>query len=322
VIICTSLSSSGFFTFLATFPLISIIALIAGDRLRRVARIFAALAICASIYVPLNNHNPGVFQETFGFFGALSEQPTETLASAVAPQPAPRRAHTDVGIQRLSFGSGESGEPLASSAALAGTSESPQQEGLPTPEEIMSLVHEQPPAAVAAGSGRLYIWRESLKLIAASPIFGYGMDTMTYVFPQRDINKISGMGIYNIMVTKPHDIYIGYAFGAGIPALLLFLAAAALSVVWFVRYMLACRRPKSEPAQSALPSQAAAAALPAETQPRGVEFNLAAVAFMCGWFAYLVQGFVNDDLVSTAPIWWALAGMAIGTIRMSMRPQG
>jgi hypothetical protein len=35
-----------------------------------------------------------------------------------------------------------------------------------------------------------------------------------------------------------------------------------------------------------------------------------------------VQGLVNDDLISTAPIWWALFGIACGIARSAPPEEG
>jgi hypothetical protein len=175
-----------------------------------------------------------------------------------------------------------------------------------------------------------------------------------------------------VYVTKPHNAYLSYAYGAGIPALLAFLALSALGA-WQAAKCFAPRRKRAGgapsgsaaqqaaqqagqpaalrasqpgvpdepiPAQQAGPSAAQPAALrtaqpavrraapqaaraagqpavpalkaPPPADPAALR---AAACFFTGWLAYLVQALVNDDLLSTAPIWWALFGIACGIAR-------
>ena len=66
----------------------------------------------------------------------------------------------------------------------------------------------------SAGSGRMYIWKETLKLIPDNWAFGIGPDNLIY------------KGIYtrNGVVDKAHNIYLETAVTMGIPALVFYLA--------------------------------------------------------------------------------------------------
>jgi hypothetical protein len=299
-IVVASLSSSGFLVALVSAPVIVAASLAMRFSWRRVSIAAAALAVCAAVYVPLAAQSPIVFEETFGMFKALKRTSVPQALSNAPPLSEPLSApaaplNEPPLSEPLSAPAASLSAPPAILLANAGQagpgSGQPQAGDSPIPKVS---VPEVPPASVAPGSGRLYIWPRALKLIMERPLLGYGMDTLTYVFPQHDVEKIAGMGHYNVYITKPHNIYIGYAYGAGIPALLSFLAVCALSLCRFARFLARSRRDCIQP-------------------PAFV------VCFMAAWVAYLVQGFVNDDLISTAPIWWTLGGIAFG---LSCAPPG
>jgi hypothetical protein len=160
-----------------------------------------------------------------------------------------------------------------------------------------NLPEYYPGPSISPGTGRLYIWKETLKLIAKKPLTGYGLDTLSYAFPQNHLDKIAGLGAYSIYVTKPHNAFIAYAYGAGIPALAVFLLFNAFAAVAFMRWFLARRKAGEAPD----------------------------IMIMCahlGWAAYLVQAFVNDDLISTTPLWWTLFGIGAGMVYTALRSSG
>jgi len=119
------------------------------------------------------------------------------------------------------------------------------------------------------------------------------MDTLSYAFPQNRLDKVSGLGSYAVFVTKPHNIFIGYAYGAGIPALLAFLALNAFAAAAFLSYMFS-------------------------KKTAGKKLDGLAICFMLGWVAYLAQGFVNDDLIATAPLFWTMLGIGAGILQAEL----
>ncbi|MDR3120644.1 MAG: hypothetical protein LBU58_04840, partial [Clostridiales bacterium] len=76
-IIVTSLSSSGFLTFVVMTPVTLIFAALSGVTRRKAILAGAALVVCALIFVPLAARNPAVYEETFGIFGALTQRSVE-----------------------------------------------------------------------------------------------------------------------------------------------------------------------------------------------------------------------------------------------------
>ena len=333
-IIITSLSSSGFFTYLVMVPVVLAVGLALGINKRKLFAAAAGIAVCVLLFLPLSAINPVVMDETFGMLSFLREaEPQNTEVQNIARQntamqnTAPDAVRPEfregvVAVDRaasLVDGFALQGRPVrregdsltgrsvslkttgmaARSASLTTTGvavhsalpETSGAEDFPAYADVGGLVELPvfPESAVAPGTGRLYIWRETVKLIRARPFFGYGMDTITYNFPQMSTDKVSGLGQYRIFVTKPHNIFLGYAYGAGIPALLVFLLLNVLAVIRFLSYFIYCRK-NSKPV------------------------SVTVLCFAMAWTAYLVQGLVNDDLIATTPIWWTIFGIGLGVI--------
>ena len=298
-IVITALSSSGFFTFVVMTPIILILTLFAGLTKRKLAAAGVGLAVCVLIFIPLSAMNPVVIDETFGLFGFAqsnvlqgepflqdntSSQNEPYLNDALGSPKQVDAASQVAGLLQLSASSSESMTVTELTA-----------HGAPS-VEMTSSTHEPielpvfPEAAIAPGTGRLYIWRETIKLIMKRPLIGYGMDTITYNYPQMDTAKISGLGNYRIFVTKPHNVFLGYAYGAGIPALLIFLLLNIFAAIQFASYIISCRK-----------------------EEKTVDCFI--LLYGITWIAYIVQALVNDDLIATAPIWWTLFGIMLGSLR-------
>lgn len=145
-----------------------------------------------------------------------------------------------------------------------------------------------PPLGISAGSGRLYIWQETIKLIKKRPLFGYGMDTLAYYFPQDDPLKASGMFDPTVNITKPHNLYLGLTFGAGIFALLAF-------VLLLVKHFW----------------------LNIKTLRNGIngERKIIIACLFTSWCAYLLQGLFNDSMIGVTPIFWIYFGASLSMLR-------
>lgn len=151
-----------------------------------------------------------------------------------------------------------------------------------------------PEAATNAGSGREYIWGKTIELIKQKPLLGYGFDTLTYHFPQYDKYKISGMGSYEIIVDKPHNFFLGMAYGAGIPFLLVFLALVGLHLFNTLKAVIHLKK------------------MEVETGVKADYWELVILFFM---LTFLAQGMVNDSIISTTPIFWVLFGLGVSLNR-------
>ena len=302
-IIVTSLSSSGFLTFVLMVPIVVVFAALKGVTKRKIAMVAATLAVCALIFAPLASVNKTVYNETFGMFksfmsASAANYPARTYVALSTPSAPVAQSASAPTILPLSTSSATPSIP--NELALSAPSDVPTALTLSTPSAPaatqisystdFALPQFFPKRGLSAGTGRVYIWKETLRLIAKKPLFGYGMDTLSYAFPQDSLEKLSGIGSYSVFVTKPHNAYIGYAYGAGVPALLAFLLLNVFGAIAFLRWFF-------------------------KRRSFGVALNPLIICIFLGWLAYLVQAGVNDDLIATAPIWWTLFGLGAGMLR-------
>ena len=117
-------------------------------------------------------------------------------------------------------------------------------------------------------------------------IIGTGPDTYFAEFPQGDyLAKLYSYGTAQMLVDKPHNLYLQIGIQQGGIALIAFLAMMGAYLVDSFR-LYALRKEYS--AQDAV----------------GAALALAMIG-------YLGAGFFNDSIVSVAPIFWALFGVGI-----------
>lgn len=236
-----SLSSSGFVTLLVVTPVgLGLAAWLAATN-RRQALITgaAALAGFAVVLAVFAAQNPRVWSETAGGVGSLLSATVDGTAAEGA-------------------GSAAGGAGSGPDAAL--------------PPEV-----RLPPYLETAGTGRVYIWKETVKLALQRPFTGWGMDTIAYTFPQND-----PAGGQRQLVVKPHSIYLAVLYGSGFFG---FAGLVGLLAVGAWRGLTGVFRRELDPARTAL---------------------LAAVG------AYLVQGLVNDGMLGMSTLFWVAAGVALG----------
>ena len=139
------------------------------------------------------------------------------------------------------------------------------------------------------GNGRGYIWSRSLPMIKDTILLGHGADTYCIYFPHQDYvgkyNSGSFSDNINIIVDKPHNMYIGIAVGTGVLSLLTLLA---LWGIYIVQSFLLYRR---------------------ESYDRFITFAGAGICLgICG---FLVSALVNDSSVSVMPMFYGLLGTGI-----------
>lgn len=136
------------------------------------------------------------------------------------------------------------------------------------------------------GSARGYIWSRSLPLLKETWLIGKGPDTFPLVFPQNDIfAKWWAYDTPNMIVDKPHNLYLQFAINNGGLALLAFLVLIGTYIVnCFKLYAF-----------------------------RGYYENkeIIGMATFLAVVGYLGAGFFNDSVVSVAPIFWILLGVGM-----------
>ena len=123
-------------------------------------------------------------------------------------------------------------------------------------------------------------------MIVESIVLGKGADTYCIYFPHRDyVGKYNIGSNINVVIDKPHNMYIGMAINTGLLSL---LALVALYGMYFVQsFKLYFRRKYTTFA----------------------EFAGAGIFF--GITGFVVSGVVNDSTVSVMPMFYALLGTGI-----------
>jgi O-antigen ligase len=142
-----------------------------------------------------------------------------------------------------------------------------------------------PEIKVGAGSGRVYIWQETINSIKERPITGYGIDTFTYYLNQDRPEKASGLGDPFIVIDKAHNMYLGLTMGAGIFALLGILIL--LVFVFFKGFV--------QTFKNKLDSQS----------------NILKTALLLASLAFFAQGLFNDSILGVGTIAWVLFGIFV-----------
>ena len=136
------------------------------------------------------------------------------------------------------------------------------------------------------GSARGYIWSRTFPMLKETWLVGKGPDTYIMEFPQYDfIGKWGAYGTTNMIVDKPHNLYLQIAANQGGVALVAFLVM--IGVYLYQSFKLYMFRKVYE-----------------ENQVVGSAVTL-------GIIGYLGAGFFNDSVVSVAPIFWILLGMGM-----------
>ncbi len=82
-----------------------------------------------------------------------------------------------------------------------------------------------------AFTGRCYIWLNTLPVLKNCFLIGTGTGEFCFHYPQNDIvGALNTHGSANLLTDKPHSMYLGLAVSCGIPALLIFLALAVITL--------------------------------------------------------------------------------------------
>ncbi len=136
------------------------------------------------------------------------------------------------------------------------------------------------------GSSRGYIWSRSLPLLKDTVFIGNGPDTFAVNFPQDDyIGKIKAYGTTNMLVDKPHNMYLQTAINTGVISL---LALLALFIIYVAQSFKLYFNVKFDD-----------------------YYSIIGVGIFLGVTGYLFAGLFNDSVVSVAPIFWMLLGIGM-----------
>lgn len=135
-------------------------------------------------------------------------------------------------------------------------------------------------------SGRGYIWSRSIPLLKSTMFKGGGADTYALQFPQNDyVMKENVLHRQNIVVDKPHNMYLQGAINTGVISLAALIAFYLIYIIWsFKLYW--------------------------NIDSSNLFITVGQGIFL-GTCAYLIAGISNDSNVSTSPIFWGLLGIGV-----------
>lgn len=135
-------------------------------------------------------------------------------------------------------------------------------------------------------NGRGYIWNKTITLLKDYILLGSGADTYAVVFPNGDFVSKYNNGYDNLILTKPHCLYLQIAVQSGVLSLICFLAF----YIWYAisSLRLYFRQRLTNP-------------LPA------VGF-----AILLGTLGYMISAIANDSTITISPLYWGLLGIGIG----------
>jgi O-antigen ligase len=157
-------------------------------------------------------------------------------------------------------------------------------------EEVESLGFE---GKEMLASKRGYIWSRTLPLIKEKPILGYGPDTFAIFFPQHDVvGKFKYFNRSKIIVDKPHNLYLQIGFNTGLISLAAVLILFGSYFLRNLKLYLTCKFDNY--------------------------YTEIGLAFLAAFTAYAVAGFFNDSVVSVAPVFWIILGLA-GAVELRLK---
>jgi len=144
------------------------------------------------------------------------------------------------------------------------------------------------------GSGRGGIWANSNPLLAKYFFVGAGADCYCAVYPQNDYaGKFNDGGSLNLIVDKPHNMYLMIGIGTGGISL---IAVIAMYGIYLVQSFKTYWKREFEPDYMTY-----------------VGFGI-----FCGVAGFMFTGLVDDSTVSTMPMFYGLMGLGIA-INMMIR---
>ena len=138
-------------------------------------------------------------------------------------------------------------------------------------------------------SNRGYIWSRSIPMLKDTILWGHGPDTYALHFPNNDfVGKFLGFSDINMVVDKPHNMYLQIAINTGLTSLVAFLGLVGAYIIDSFKLYL--------------------------NRKEYLGFiDVAGLGILMAVIVYLFTGLTNDSIVSVAPVFWILlgSGMAV-----------
>lgn len=135
-------------------------------------------------------------------------------------------------------------------------------------------------------NGRGYIWNKTIAILKDDIFLGSGADTYALVYPNGDFVDKYNNGYDNLILTKPHNLYLQIAVQTGVLSLICFLA-------FYLWYFISSLRLYFRQRFDSL-------------------LTVTGFSIMIGTMGYMISGLANDSTVTISPLYWALLGIGIG----------
>ncbi len=245
-ILFMSISTSGFLTIIVILPIVLLISIKSNEKRKSLIALGIFITIAAPVFHTLSEKDNRVWLESFGFFTDFNPYSKEEAEAVSLNLNLPFSFTNKVYASEQSF-------------------------------ELPVL----PERSLAFGTGRGYIWGETLELVKERPLIGYGSDSLVYNFPHYQLESRAGMLDENTIVDKTHNVYLAVLYGTGVFGFL----ALVIVVVWSTVLVLR------------------------STFQKNIENNLMLVLGIA-FLAYSVQALFNDSI----PAITAVAFVFIGVI--------
>ncbi len=139
-------------------------------------------------------------------------------------------------------------------------------------------------------SSRAYIWSRSIPLLKEFIIIGAGPDMYPIAFPQDDyVGKLNALNLRTV-VDKPHNMYVQMGVNTGVISLGAMLSIFGMYVLDSFKLFINRKFDSFK--------------------------DYIGVGLFASVSAYLLSGFFNDQIMSVAPIFYAMLGLGIVVNRM------
>jgi len=130
------------------------------------------------------------------------------------------------------------------------------------------------------GTGRGYMWIQSLPLLWESLIVGGGNGTFAFRFRQNEIvGLLNTHGSCKYVIDRPHNWYLQIALSDGVIALICVVALFLWYIIGFIR------------------------------KYKSLEFY--DIGLFLGLVGFMLCGMINDSCITTNPWFWLLLGCAV-----------
>ena len=123
-------------------------------------------------------------------------------------------------------------------------------------------------------NGRGYIWSRTIPLLADCVFIGKGQDTFAVYFPNDDYLGRINYGYEDVLITKPHNIYLQIAVQSGVLSVITYIGMFVIFCILFFR-------------------------------KKGF------TAFFISITSFMILGLTNDSMIGCSILYWVILGLGI-----------